>query len=95
MCILIYVPADIDVCIEFYNLLECCGVYARMYWLLVKKEYIIMFIMFVFIISTIVYYAVRVTMPKGITVKYPKASPIFPDPGPESIVINFIYSNHV
>jgi hypothetical protein len=28
-------------------------------------------------------------------VKYPKASPIFPDPGPESIVINFIYSNHV
>ena len=63
-----------------------------MNWLLIKKEYIIVFVE---IISTVDHYTVWITSPKRFAKEFPKARSVFSDPGPEGVVINFIYSNHV
>jgi len=60
--------------------------------LLVKKEYIIVF---VYIISTITHHTVGIASAKRITKEFSKARAIFSKPGPKGIVIKFIYSNHV
>ncbi len=67
-------------------------VYVQMYWLLVEKEYIIVF---VYIISTIVHYAVWITSSKWLTKEFSKTWAMLAKPRPKGIVIKFIYSNHV
>ncbi len=81
-----------NIYIEFDHLLECGHVYVQMNRLLIKKEYIIVF---VYITSTIRNHTVRVTPPKRIADQYTKAWSILFEPMPEGVVIKFIYSNHV
>jgi len=76
----------------FPNTVKSSVVYAQMNRLLIKKEYIIVF---VYIFSTICNYTIWVTSTKRVTSKNSKSVPILSKPGPEGIVINFIYSNHV
>ena len=72
--------------------MKCWHVYVQMYWLLVKKEYIIVF---VYIIAAIIYHTIRITASKWITHEHSNAWPIVFDPRPKGVVVNFVYSNHV
>ena len=63
-----------------------------MYWLLVKKEYIIVF---VYIFTAKIYHTVWITASKWIAHEHSKAGPIAIDPGPNGVVVNFVYSKHV
>jgi hypothetical protein len=71
---------------------ECRHVYVQMYWLLIKKEYIIVF---VYIIVTKVDNTVQITSSKRLAHVHTKPFEILANPGPNSVVINFVYSNHV
>ena len=81
-----------DVKIISYNLIKCGYMNIQMYWLLVKKEYIIMF---VYIISAIVHNAVWIASPKWLAEKLSKTRAVLFQPRPKGIVVKFIYSNHV
>jgi hypothetical protein len=67
-------------------------VYVQMYWLLIKKEYIIVFL---YIISAITNHAVWITASERIAHKQSDAGTMFAKPGPKGVVINLVYSNHV
>ena len=56
--------------IEISNFLKSFHVYVQMYWLLVKKEYIIVF---VYIISAVVHNTVCVTSAKWFAEKSPES----------------------
>ena len=66
--------------------------YVQMYWLLVKKEYIIVF---VYIILSVVFYTFGITAAKWIAHVHSVTGQIFGKPWPKGIVIYFVDSNHV
>ena len=86
------IPSNVNIFIQFRDPLKSRYVYVQMNWLLIKKEYIIVFVC---IVSTIIYYAVWITPAKWFTNPFSKSRKIFSNPGPEGVVIKFIYSNHV
>ena len=63
-----------------------------MYWLLIKKEYIIVFL---YIISAITNHTIGITAPKRIAQKESSTGTVVAEPGPNGVMINFIDSNHV
>ena len=84
--IVVYIMIEVDYSIKRGR------VYGQMNRLLVKKEYIIVFVV---VISSVHYHTVWVTAPKWITVKQSKARSVFVHPRKKSILINFVYSYHV
>ena len=85
-----YVGHDIQIIITYFS--KSWLVYAQMNRLLVKKEYIIVF---VYTFTTKINNTIRITAPKGIAHEHPCAWPVISDPRPKSVVVNFIYSKHV
>ena len=71
---------------------KCFKMYIQMYWLLIKKEYIIVF---VYIITAIIFYAARVTSAKRVAHVHSNPGQIVPNPRPNGIIVNLVYSNHV
>ena len=73
-------------------LVECRRMYVQMNWLLIKKEYIIVF---AYVILAIVDHTLRITSTKWFTHVHTKTFEMAVNPGPKGIVINLVYSNHV
>ena len=85
-----YVGCDIQIITTYLS--KGIHVYAQMNRLLVKKEYIIVF---VYIISAIIHHTVRIATSKRFAKECSKTRTVGLQPRPKGIVINFIYSNHV
>jgi hypothetical protein len=86
------ISVQIQIFILIFYSLECGHVLSQMYWLLIKKEYIIVLL---YIISAITNHAVGITAPKWITHKKSSTRPFVADPRPEGVAVNFVDSNHV
>jgi len=61
--------------------------YVQMYWLLIKKEYIIVF---VHIIIAVVFYTVWVTSTKRVAHEHSEPRPMLLNPRPNGIVVNLV-----
>ena len=81
-----------DICVAYTYLIKCWHVYVQMNWLLIKKEYIIVF---VYIFSTVTNHTIGVATPKRVTRQQSVTWSVVSKPRPESIIVKFIYSNHV
>ena len=81
-----------DIFASVFNFVKGWCVNIQMNWLLVVKQYIIVF---VYVIPAVVTNCVWVTSTKWFIKKHSHTRPVLVEPRPKSIVVNFVYSNHV
>ena len=83
---------SVDVMIAISHCLKQRLVKIHVYWLLVMKKYKIIFNN---VISAIVKQCIGITAPRRVTEKSSSSRSMLVNPGPECVVVNFVYSNHV
>jgi hypothetical protein len=81
-----------DICTPQVSFGKSGYVNVQMYWLLIKTEYIIVFVYFVIAIAN---NTVRITATKRVTHQKSKTWPVFRQPWPKGVVVDLVNSNHV